>query len=347
MRVGILFHKNPFGPATGIDLVRIRAIAGGLRRKGIDAHIISPTGMEGTIDDGVPVRDISALGESPAYDLVKTSYHDSITLLGSYKGPVVARIVRVVDERLPERDEASRRKLLDCQELILSRASALVLNNRENVARWRERYGNRLPVFLIPTGCPAVLPRSGVNPFKGGLPAILFLGSLAAPRMAAILNESARRLEGLAKIHFIGRNKTGIYGGGSECRLDSLIAVHGEIAEEHIWPYIRHASVGLALATGPYAFDNDVSKILNYLRGGLPVLSEEPIINNELIRQTKYGKTFKHGDVDDLVIKAAQILSNPPVDKREAVMRFMAVEHSWDRRVESYTAVFEQVLKSW
>ncbi len=346
MRIGILFHKNPFGPATGIDLVRIRAIAAGLRRKGIEAHVISPGVIEGTVDDGIPVRDTSVLDRPGYYDLVKTSYHDSIMLLGCYKGPVVSRIVRVVDERLPERDEASRRKLLDCQELIGSRASALVLNNAENRTRWHVLYGNRLPISLIPTGCPAVIPEAVENPFKGGAPAILFLGSLAAPRMAEILNGTARRLEGTARVHFIGRNKTGLYGGAGECRLDPLIEVHGEMAEVQVWAYIRHADCGLALATGPHAFDNDVSKILNYLRGGLPVLSEDPIVNNELIEQTGYGKTFRHGDVDDLVVRALQILGDPPVHKRDSVMRFMATEHSWDKRVESYIALFDRVLRT-
>lgn len=346
MRIGVLFHKNPYGPATGIDLVRIRAIARGLIGNGVDAEIISPVRSEGTLDGLIPVRGLSVLESPRPYDVVKTSYHDSIRLLGRYTGPVVSRIVRVVDERLPERDGASRRKLLDCQELIKSRASALVLNNKENRTRWRERYGDTPPISLIPTGCPANLPRTKFNPFAAGPPVILFLGSLAAPRMTQILNEAARRLDGLARIHFIGRDKVGLYGGDVGLRLDPLIAVHGEIDEQHVWAYIRHARIGLALATGPYAFDNDVSKILNYLRGGLPVLSEEPIVNNELIRVTRYGKTFKHGDVDDLVIKATQLLSDPPLDKTAAVMRFMATEHSWDRRVEAYIHLFEEVLRS-
>jgi glycosyltransferase involved in cell wall biosynthesis len=345
MRVGILFHKNPYGPAIGIDLVRIRAIAGGLRSKGIDAEIISPVLTEGTVDGDVPVRHVSVLDSPGGYDLIKTSYHDSITLLGNYQGPVVSRIVRVVDEHLPKRDDSSREKLLQCQEMINSRSSAVVLNNRENRARWREMYGGRLPVHLIPTGCPAVLPQPKGNPLSSGPPAMLFLGSLAAPRMIRILNEAAQRLNGLARIHFIGRNKAYLYGGGNDCRLDPLIADHGELAEEHVWGYIRNSQVGLALATGPYAFDNDVSKILNYLRGGLPVLSEEPIINNELIRETRFGKIFKHGDIEDFVVKATQLLSDLPVERREAVMRFMATEHSWDRRVDSYISLFEQVLK--
>lgn len=345
MRIGILFHKNPFGPATGIDLVRIRAIAGGLRRRGIDAEIIGPVRAEGTVDGDIPVRPVSVLDSPGRYDLIKTSYHDSITLLGQYQGPVVSRIVRVVDERLPKRDESSREKLLRCQEMINSRSSAVVLNNKENRARWREMYGSGLPVHLIPTGCPAILPQPKGNPLGSGPPAILFLGSLAAPRMTQILNEAAQRLKGLARIHFIGRNKACLYGGDNDCRLDPLVADHGELAEEHVWAYIRNSQIGLALATGPYAFDNDVSKILNYLRGGLPVLSEEPIINNELIRETKFGKIFKHGDIEDFLIKATQLLSSLPLDKREAVMRFMATEHSWDRRVDSYITLFEHVLK--
>ena len=42
MRIGIVFHKDPFVPPTGIDLIRLRAIAGGLRRTGVDAEIIAP-----------------------------------------------------------------------------------------------------------------------------------------------------------------------------------------------------------------------------------------------------------------------------------------------------------------
>jgi glycosyltransferase involved in cell wall biosynthesis len=135
-----------------------------------------------------------------------------------------------------------------------------------------------------------------------------------------------------------------MYGGGAHCRLHPLIVDHGEVPEPDLWDYIRHADVGLALATGPHPFDNDVSKIFNYLRGGLPVLSEEPIVNNELIRQTGYGSTFTYGDVDDLVLRATELLDHPPVQKREWVMDFMAEEHSWDTRVETYLALFREIL---
>lgn len=344
MRIAIVFHKSPYGPPTGIDLVRIRTIAGGLIQRGIETEILSPRVSEGSVDGMIPVRDVSVLDAPGRYDLVKTSYHDSILLAERYRGPIVSRIVRVVDERLPERDEPFRQKLLNSQELISHRATALVLNNEENRLRWRRMYGNRLPITLIPTGCPAVLPPITGNPFTPGLPVILFLGSLAAPRMVHMLNEAARRLGGAGQIHLVGLNKACMYGGGDDCEVDPSIVDHGELDEPHIWPYIGNAGIGLALATGPYPFDNDVSKILNYLRAGLPVLSEEPIVNNDLIRQTGFGKIFKHGDIDDLVDKALQLLNDPPENKKESVMRFMADEHSWDKRIESYVELFNKIL---
>ena len=116
------------------------------------------------------------------------------------------------------------------------------------------------------------------------------------------------------------------------------------MCETDTWNFVQHAAVGLALATGPHPFDNDVSKILNYLRGGLPVLSEEPIVNNALIRETGFGRIFHHGNAVDLAEKARELLDDPLRDIKDRVMRFMAQEHSWDTRVETYVRLFSQIL---
>jgi len=346
MRVGIIFHKNPLAPPTGIDLVRLRAIAGGLRSRGVDAEIIAPVEHDSELDGRIPVRTPEVLEKANSYDLVKTSYHPSIMLLGAYRGPVVARIVRVVDERLPERDEPFRDHLLACQSLMARRATVIALNNAENEVRWRHRYGPEPPIVLVPTGCPAELPKSRGNPYRKSENVVLFLGSLAAPRMVRMINEAALRLQGLATVHLVGRNKACMYGGDPECSLDRRVIDHGELCEQDVWDFIRHANIGLAFATGPLPFDNDVSKIFNYLRGGLPVLSEEPIVNNALIQETGFGQIFPHGDVDRLVQSAVDLLEHPPIEKREAVMQHMATEHSWDRRVGTYLELFKKVLSA-
>ncbi len=347
MRIGIVFHKNPFAPPTGIDLVRLRAISSGLIRKGITAEIVAPAGREGMIEDAVPVRRLEALGEAGRYDLVKTCYHDSILLIERYRGPVVSRIVRVVDRELPERDGPFREKLLRCQALIRDRASAVVLNNVENRERWKNFYGGELLTALIPTGCLAHIPFPGPNPYGAGERTLLFLGSLAAPRMVRMLNQAARLLRNRVRVHLVGMNKAKLYGGAEkDCTLDPLIIDHGELPEGRVWDYICHANVGLALAAGPHAFDNDVSKILNYLRGGLPSVSEEPVLTNQLIRRTGFGRIFAFGDVEKLVSNALELIENPLTEKRDNVMRFMAAEHSWDKRVDAYVNLFRKILSS-
>jgi glycosyltransferase involved in cell wall biosynthesis len=344
MRVGIVFHKDPFAVPAGIDLVRLRAISKGLRSYGLDAEIVAPVQREDVIEQVVPVRPLSALRRKGRYDIVKTCYHYSVELIGEYSGPVVSRIVRVVDVELPERDGPNRGRLLECQELIRKRASAVALNNHENEQRWRAFYGDAPPVVLTPTGCPADIPSAAINPFPAGERSILFLGSVAAPRMADILNAAAEQLAGLGRVHLVGRNKAAMYGDGQRLALSHLIVDHGEVPQEAVWNYILNARMGLALAAGPYPFDNDVSKIVYYLRGGLPVLSEEPIINNRLIGETGFGATFPHGNVDGLVAAAARLLENPPVAERRAVMAFMAREHSWDRRVQTYVSLFRKIV---
>lgn len=339
MRIGLVFHKNPLAPPTSIDLVRLRALARGFLQHGLKVEIISPVAQEGRLEENIPVRPLESLGRGDRYDLLKTCYHPSIRLIDNYAGPVVCRLVRVVDELLPERDETTRKELLRCQELIQSRAAAVVFNNQENLGRWRQLYGGGKPALIVPTGCPARIPAPGGNPYNTN-PVGLFLGSLAAPRMVEILNELATRMQGRMQIHFIGRNKAAMYGGSHDQRLNPLLVEHGEIPDQEIWDYIRHADLGLALATGPHPFDNDLSKILYYLRGGLPVLAEESIVNNNLIRETGWGKIFRYGEVDDLVDQATQILAGQVRGNREAVMQYMAAQHSWERRVETYLEFF-------
>ena len=341
MKIGILFHKNPLLPSTGIDIVRLRSISKGLMENNMDTEIIAPVEKETVIDGLIPVKPLCFLNKN-RYDIIKTCYHFSMECLQDYKGPVVSRIVRVVDDTFPPRDEPMRDRLLKCQELIRTRSAAISLNNRENKERWYRFYGKKIPVILTPTGCHEEIPPPGKNPYADKK-TILFLGSLCAGRMVTILNEMALKLKNTAEIHFIGKNKTGLYGDPKALRHD--IVRHGELPEEETWDYIRYASAGLTLATGPWPFDNDSSKIVNYLRGGLPVISEEPIVNNHLIRETGYGKIFGHGNIDDFWVKAADLLDRPPIDKKEKVMAFMSREHSWNRRVETYLELFEKILQ--
>ena len=135
-----------------------------------------------------------------------------------------------------------------------------------------------------------------------------------------------------------------MYGSGDGCRLNPSIVQHGELPEEKVWNFIDHAKIGLALATGSYAFDNDMSKIYSYLRGGLPVLSEEFILNNDLIEKTGLGKIFRFNDIEDLIAKALSLLKEPPsLAKKRSAMHLMFTEHSWEQRVDTYLRLFNEL----
>ncbi len=154
MKVGIVFHRDPTGAPSGIDLVRLRAMTRGLLARGVAAEIVAPVKEPSVIDGDIPVAPLESLGMSGRYTVVKTCYHRSIRLVQDYAGPVVSRIVRVVDEELPQRDEALRRELLECQALIHERARGIIFNNTLNLERWRRFYGVPETQRLFPRGAP-------------------------------------------------------------------------------------------------------------------------------------------------------------------------------------------------
>ncbi len=346
MKVGIVFHKDPTGPPTRIDLVRLRAIAGGLIYRGIDTEIIAPVSRVHTIDGRVPVVPLEALSVYGRYSLIKTCYHQSIKLVVEYAGPVVSRIVRVVDARLPERDSALRDELLLCQSLIQERAQAVILNNTLNQERWEHLYGRKQLVEIIPTGCPSNIPLNSPNPFHTEKPVVLFLGSLAAPRMVDLINGLAKELRDECEIHVVGANKTEMYGAQKEIPLERDVFYHGEMPEPEIWRYIRYSSVGLALATGPHAFDNDLSKMFYYLRGGLPVVSEDTVCTNYLLEETSYGEIVPFNNLSVLGERVLKLVRNPPPVSKQKIMDYMALHHSWENRVEKLLQLLDRVISA-
>ena len=308
----------------------------------MQVDIVAPVEKMSRTAGGVPVYPLHHLQNGARYDVLKTCYHFSIELIGNFVGPVVSRIVRVVDDALPERDMVWRERLMKCQEMIRERSSVVVLNNWENARRWRTFYRKPASVMLIPTGCPSILPRKGKSPYDHDEPAILFLGSLASPRIVAMINALAAGLQDIARLHHIGLSKSHLYGQGEAWELSPLIVRHGELPEETIWNYIRHARVGLAIAPGPHPFDNDLSKIYSYLRGGLPVLTEEHIVNNELVRDLDWGAVFRYGDVEDAMAKAVMVMGKRWCGREKQVMTHMAREHAWENRVDQYLKLFQR-----
>jgi hypothetical protein len=345
MQIGFLFHKVPLDKPTGIDQVRLLALSLGLLRLGAKVTIIAPVSRSGVLGETIPVLPLEALSGKPRFDVLKVCYHFSMELVRDYQGLLVVRLVRVVDEHLPERDRLHRDRLIASQDLAAKQASGMIFNNRENAIRWQSLYGYNQKMALIPTGCPLEIPPLGPDPYDQRLPVLLFLGSLCSTRMIHLLNETAERLQGKMAVHMIGQNKSELYGEGF-LPLSPLIKDHGEKPEEVLWDYIRYARIGLALAAGPDSFDNDLSKIMSYLRGGLPILCEEQIPNAKLALKFGLAQTFRFGDAKDLTHKALMMGSSrdKTIDSKLAP-RFLN-HHSWSRRSEVLVGFLKKLLSN-
>lgn len=341
-----MFHRDPLQRPPGIDLERLTALAAGLAATGVSADILAPVEHPAAMRAGsggtVAVRPLTSARDGQ-YDILKTCYHPGIDLISDFQGPVVCRLVRVVDDFRPERDEPQRARLLAWQQKIHARAGAVAFNNRQNLERWQRLYGWNRPAVLTPTGCPAEIPPRGSNPYGGGPPAVLFLGSLAAPRMVRMLNLLAEGLRGVALVHLVGLNKSALY--GAPVRLSSLVVDHGPQSGPRMWDFVTHAKLGIALAASPDEFDNDSSKVCFYLRGGLPVLCEEPILQRRLVADLEMGLSFLLGDTSGMIQGARSLLAQRLGERREVAMRRMAREHAWGRRVDTYRRLFAQLLE--
>ncbi len=340
-----MFHGDPLQRPPGIDVERLTALAAGLAARGVQADVLAPVERPARLAAAsgrrVAVRPLARAWDG-RYDLLKTCYHPGIDLVAGFPGPVVCRLVRVVDESRPARDGPRRARLLAWQQKIHARAWAVAFNNQQNLARWQRLYGWERPAVLTPTGCPEEIPPKGPDPYGQGPPAVLFLGSLAAPRMVHRLNELAEALRGVASVHLVGLNKSGLY--GAPVRLSPLVVDHGPQGGPRMWDFVAHAKLGLALAASPEEFDNDSSKVCFYLRGGLPVLYEEPILQGRLVAELGMGLGFPLGETARMVQAARRLLAQDTCNRQEA-MRHMAREHAWGRRVDTYLELFEQLLK--
>ncbi len=344
MRVGLVFHHDPRLRPPGIDVERLTYLAAGLADGGAEVDILAPIAaparLPGPYGQPLSLRPLSAIREG-RYQILKTCYHPGIDLVEGFDGPLVCRLVRVVDRQVPARDEPRRERLLEWQRKIHRRATALAFNNPQNQERWQRNHGPGRPSVLTPTGCPEDIPPRGPDPYGRDLPAVLFLGSLAGGRMVDMLNRAAEALSGLAEVHLVGLNKSRLY--GEPVPLSSRVIDHGTRTGPALWDFMAWAAFGISLAAGPDEFDNDSSKVVYYLRAGLPVLCEEPVLQRGMVAEMGMGHSFAHGDVDGMLARSHALLAEGVADRGQAMAR-MAREHSWKRRAETYLQLFNSLV---
>ena len=119
----------------------------------------------------------------------------------------------------------------------------------------------------------------------------------------------------------------------------NVVTCLGAVENSRIWDYQYFADVGIALGQGKVQH-NESSKIYYYLRTGLPVVSEEPIPNNHLIKESGLGFIADYSD-NQMMAEMIQSAIYQKWQKEEAI-QYILNNHTWDKRVQVYDALIRK-----
>lgn len=340
-RIALCYSANPTRPIQGMDMIRWVAMGHRFRRLGYKVKLVTDRRRGVDRLDRIHLTSVDRIDWSEC-DAIKVCYQASIDLVPQHPH-LIARMCRVVDEEFPKRDDGRRDEMMRQQAKIAEMAAIVAFNDEVNAQRWRERYGDKSQILIVPTGCPEELPEELHDPFPQDKRIVLFMGSLTSHRFPGVLNALARRLRAVqpdVEVHFLGKNSLQHYAGESEPLDPSVITIHEPVEESATWSYVLNADVGIGLAPSEHSFESELSKIYYYLRGGLPVVTESSVPNQGVIREVGHGEIAAYGDVDDLAHKTLLALKYTP--RNATVMQHMIDHHSWRARAE----VYDRALKA-
>ena len=282
-----------------------------------------------------------------AYDIVKTLFHNGFRTLerlgGSDHPFLISKLGSVVDRQ----DEPAiyfhgerRRQLFAVQERIAAHSRWVTVLTKASQERWINCFGETSPkTLLVPGAVDARVPAAGGDPFpQDGKRRCLFAGNIydltyqpeAHRRLVTMLNDLGRRLE---------RRSIRLYqmGPGERRGLDpAYVTCLGAVPYQTSWNLLHHADVGLVLALGDTANENESTKIYHYLRVGLPTVCEAGFPNQGLIEEARLGRVVANGDPDALAEAIEATLSQ--TWDRQGAIDFILGRHTWLHRARIYDA---------
>ena len=300
------------------------------------------------------------------YDVVKTEYHrgfEELCHLGGGGHPfIISRLGAVVgpDDTGPGGPffGAERERLYDLQKSI-GRCCRFVSVLSQAEADLFCRYsGAPARCVVVPTGTDGTISPPRRNPYSAFPESIaLYAGNIRGFACKYRVNGGAEvEVVGQPQLNAMWQRRLNVLGGrlrekgirlcfmglGNVSALDpDSVTVLGPVPNAEIWDYHYFADVGIALAQGAVQWA-ECSKIPYYLRAGLPVVSETPIPNNTLIRETNHGLIVDYGD-DEMMADAVREATCRSWN-RSAVQCHMVQHHTWDSRARLYDRLIRQEL---
>ncbi len=288
-----------------------------------------------------------------SYDVVKTLFHSGFGALAAHGGADHPFIIANLGSVVGSRDGIAgvhfygeeRAALFAMQQDIACRSRYVSVLTAASRQLWREELGETNRLLLIPTGVDRTVPAPRTNPYRG-------VGDRIAVYVGTLYRSTQRDINLLwqDRLNRVGHRLTRkgirlcVVGRGSTDRLDAdAVTFLGPVENDRVWDYHYFADVGLVLAQGAVQH-NESSKLYYYLRAGLPVVSERPVPNNDLIDSTKLGYVCDFGD-DDAMAELIDAASRQ-VWARDDAVAYMLARHTWDHRARVYDALLRAELPS-
>ncbi|MFC1668335.1 hypothetical protein ACFL1T_03000 [Chlamydiota bacterium] len=327
-----------------MDRIRLAKVSEALASLGFSIDIIV-NDRKGIVQKNSNVRYVSSdIAQWKDYDIIKTFFHRGFQFLVDNKLDdhpfIISKLGSVVgsSNSIPGVHFYGnvRKRLFNIQRRIAQKSKYVSILTQKSMSLWKNEFKRHDNILLVPTGVDRNIPQPSYNPYSAFREKIaVYIGSIYDASMQREVNLKWQR-----RLNIIGSilKKKGIrlclIGIGNIDQLDrNMVTYLGPVSNETIWDYQYFANVGIVLAQGR-AQHNESSKIYYYLRTGLPVVSEESVPNNNIIREANLGFIVDYNDnrkMADLIEEAVYAEWD-----RKSAIEFIVQHHTWDIRVKKY-----------
>ena len=344
LRIATLYRLEPLDqiPEDRAAVLWWKRISFGLAERGHRVDIVSGT--------SAPERDLAPrLRNIPCtaawwldYDAILTFFHRGFDSLADFGGADHPAIICNLGSVVGARDETPgvyffgqhRQWLYSVQQQMARRAFAVNILTEPSRALFLLEHRSAARIVSIPQGVDRTIPAPRCSPFgEFREKVVVLIGSIYGDLQKEMNRVWQDRLNSVGReLRRAGMRLCWI-GPGDRERLDtSAVTALGPVEHDLAWNFQYHAAAGLVLAQGAVQH-NESTKLYNYLRGGLPVVSETPVPNNNILEEAQLGFIVPFGD--DRALADALAEASGRQWNRRAAMEYMVAAHSWDRRVHA------------
>ena len=351
IQIATVYEKHSYDEFKSypMDLLRWLRISESLANLGYRVDMIVNT-KRGLVQMNANLRYVPySMVDWKQYDVIKTLFHkgfESIQREGEDNHPfIISKLGSVVGNNDPTEGvhffNEEREYLYEMQKQINQKSRYITILTEPSRLLWEREFGRNGNILMVPTGVDREIPPPYNNPYKEFDEKIAaYIGNIYVDTQREVNLLWQDRLNILGSLLKRKGIRLCFIGVGKVDKLDhNVVTCLGAIENNRMWDYQYFADVGLALGQGKVQH-NESSKIYYYLRTGLPVVSEAPIPNNHLIRESGLGFIADYTD-NQMMAEMIEAGIYQNWQKEEAI-QYILKNHTWDKRAEIYDTLIRK-----